>query len=638
MKTFFALPLVCGILSAATCLAQNSAVPVPTFDPSGRPAPVQQPPAVQQPVQAAPRPTATPTPRPSGPLLSDLEKMLNTGAEPLSVNLVFPDADEITESHLIRGAAVAQAIALRAGDRPVIFSHSRQPANKAFNVLIGSTDALSFYVPAAVVQQTSHALLYVQPFAGTLPLLVVSGVTPAGVDDAILALGFVNQKLPETNVAYIRAIQLPATPPFMRRAPLFPAMTQTFAELQKGGDALSLAQDGGINMKLFMSAMVAGKTEAKLQMDLHFFLRQRAFSSASGISIVLNGEPVAALAASDISAAATGGSASVVEIPINSFLPGRNDLLFQPAGMMGQYATPDTFSIYGDSSVVFPRMDAKISLPDLFITSRTMFPLIGQPDGSEISILVTASDPDTVHAAWTFLGKAAQMANTLLYSASVSYTTLNQRQHQIIIGPLETLPKEYRSGITEKWLKSTGQKQAETANLQPREPEKNLQFFLSEQAAKIRPTPQPTATPDAEGEHIVSDAYSAYFSSVANPATTGKWALILSAIDGPTLEKRTTELVQPAFWSRLKGSAALWSSDPAKMHLFLPGVGAKQSAFDDRDVQLPLGERLSRNVWAILGAVLFIILVSLTMSLLKQFDQAVQTRKRTPANLPNDQQ
>ncbi len=241
-------------------------------------------------------------------------------------------------------------------------------------------------------------------------------------------------------------------------------------------------------------------------------------------------------------------------------------------------------------------MDAKISLPDLFITSRTMFPLIGQPDGSEISILVTASDPDTVHAAWTFLGKAAQMANTLLYSASVSYTTLNQRQHQIIIGPLETLPKEYRSGITEKWLKSTGQKQSETANLQPREPEKNLQYFLAEQAGKIRPTPHPTATPDAEGEHIVSDAYSAYLSSVANPATTGKWALILSAIDGATLEKRTSELVQPAFWSRLKGSAALWSSDPAKMHLFLPGVGAKQSAFDDREVQLPLGERLSRNV------------------------------------------
>jgi len=125
---------------------------------------------------------------------------------------------------------------------------------------------------------------------------------------------------------------------------------------------------------------------------------------------------------------------------------------------------------------------------------------------------------------------------------------------------------------------------------------------------------------------------------VANPATTGKWALILSAIDGATLEKRTSELVQPAFWSRLKGSAALWSSDPAKMHLFLPGVGEKQSAFDDREVQLPLGERLSRNVWAILGAVLFITLVSLTLSLLKQFDQAVQTRKRTPANLPNDQQ
>ncbi len=110
-----ALPLLCGILSAAPCMAQTSAVPVPTSIPPGVRLPCSSPPCSLSRPRRLRSPRRRAAPRPSGPLLNDLEKMLNTGATPLKVNIVFPDGDEITESHLIRGAAVAQAIALRAG-------------------------------------------------------------------------------------------------------------------------------------------------------------------------------------------------------------------------------------------------------------------------------------------------------------------------------------------------------------------------------------------------------------------------------------------------------------------------------------------------------------------------------------------
>lgn len=639
------ITLLVTLVAAAHAWSQSAPIPVPSLN-------RQTPPQTQQPA-AIPAPPAVPaaasqqadsqflrqTPKPhSGLALDDLDRLLRAKPEPMRVNFVFTDTDEITESHLIRGAAVAQAVALRAGDRPLTFSYSRQPQDGAFNVMIGTTEALTLYVPADIIQKTTNSLLYIFEYAGPSmpPMLVVSGTTPTAVDNAILALGFVNQELPDINVAYIRGIELPATPPFMRRTPLFPGTTTTLANLQTGGDTLQLAPDGGIIMNVFMSAMAAIPTKAEIQVDLHFLLRQRTFSSTNGLAILLNGKNVASLAPSDISAASGGGSASVISIPVNEFLPGRNELLFQPAGMVGQLASPDTFAIYGDSGIVFPRVEGNVELPSLSTTSRTLFPLVGQPDGSEISILVTAKDRSTVQAAWTFLGKAAQMANTLLYSASVSFTNLNARQHQIIIGPLETLPKEYGAGIMQSWLKKTGQDE-EDKILDQQAPVKNLQYFLSEGVAHFFPSreePKPAA--DAHDASTVSDAYSAYISSVPNPVTTGRWALILSAIDGPTLEKRTGELILPAFWSQLKGSIVLWSSDPHSLRFFVPGAEEHNPIFGDRDVQLPLGEKMSRNLWAAIGALLFAILVVLTLKLLRQADISVEARKRKPVSLSDE--
>lgn len=633
MTARFPTPLLAVALLGfpGALFAQQGSIPVPTFGaPVSRPAPT---PVSSAP--AAPPPTVAPTPAPGTPTLRDLESLLTAGQGPLRVNLVFPDVEEVDAPQLVRGAAVAQALALRGGDRPMIFSSARQPKDGAFNVLVGELDALRLYVPPEVADRTTHGLLRLQPQFGSQPALVVSGVSQVAVDEAILALGFANEKLPASAEAFIREVQLPTIPPFMRRTPIFPGSTRTFQDMLKHDPgALRLGQDGAIGMNVFFSAMVGISTDAKIQIDLHFLLRQRAFTGSNGLKILLNGEPAADLSAADISGAPSGGSAGVISVPVNQFLPGRNEIVFQPDGMIGQTAQPDTFAIYADSAVVFPRVEGNVPLPDLRTTTRTLFPLVGQPDGSEISVFVGSRSPEVIHAAWTFLAKLAQTANTLLYRAAIGFDRLDPRMHQIVIAPSEALPKEYRGSIAEGWLDDTPEESGNIeASMPDRVPSKNLQYVLQTQVQRLFPTPTPTPAPeDSDDERRVSDLRSACLASMPNPGAKGRWALILSALDPATLEKRTNELVRPEFWDRIAGVAILWNADPEAMHHFVPGGEAppEQLAFADREVRLPLGESMSRNVWAALCGMMFVILVLLSLKLLRYYDTDVEGRKRKP--------
>lgn len=624
--------LLAGVLSSSPgqAAAQQGTIPVPALSaPVARPTPAP-PPASD----------AVPATLSDAPTLRDLESLLAAGHGPLRVNLVFPDVPEIGAPQLVRGSAVAQALALRGGDRPMIFSSARQLEDGAFNVLIGDLDALKLYVPPEVVERTSHGLLRLQPQFGSQSALVISGATQAAVDEAILALGFANEKLPAAAEAFIREVQLPMMPPFMRRTPIFPGSTRTFQEmLDRDPLALRLGEDGAIAMNVFFSAMVGIPTEAEIQIDLHFLLRQRAFSGSNGLGILLNGEPVADLSAANISGTPGGGSVGVIAIPANKFLPGRNEVAFQPADMVGRTATPETFAIYADSAVVFPRVEGDVPLPDLRTTARTLFPLVGQPDGSEISVFVGANDRETIHAAWTFLAKLAQMANTLLYRATIGFDRLDPRMHQIVIAPAEALPKQYRGSIADGWLDDIPE---ESRNIEASTPDilpsKNLQYVLETQARRLFPTPAPTPMPEnPDDDRRASDRRSACLASMPNPDGKGRWALILSALDAETLEKRTQELVRPEFWGRIAGVAVLWNADPGAMHHFVPGgePQPEQGEPAEREVHLPFGESMSRKVWAALCAVMFMILVLLSIKLLGHFDADVEGRKRKPI-LGND--
>lgn len=623
------LPAVACLFVPGVSLAQQRTIPVPALGaPVSRPTPAPAP-------APSPVPVAAPAESTGLPTLRDLESLLVAGQDPLCVTLVFPDVQELDTPQLVRGAAVAQSLALRGGDRPMIFSSARQPQDGAFNVFIGDLAALRLYVPQEVAARTSHGLLRLQPQFGSQPALVISGVSQTAVDEAILALGFANEKLPASADAFIREVQLPASPPFMRRTPIFPGSTRTFQDMLKNDPcALRLGEDGAIGMNLFFSAMVGIPTDASIQIDLHFLLRQRAFMGSNGLGILLNGEPATDLPAADISAAQTGGSAGVISIPVNRFLPGRNEVVFQPDGMVGQIATPDTFAIYGDSAVVFPRVDGNVPLPDLRTTTRTLFPLVGQPDGSEICVFVGSRSPEAIHAAWTFLAKLAQMANTLLYRASIGFDRLDPRMHQIVIAPSEALPGEYRGSIAEGWLDDTPQESGNIeASMPDRVPSKNLQYVLQTQMQRLFPTPTPTPEPEPDGdERRTSDLRSACLASMPNPDAKGRWALILSALDPSTLEKRTQELVRPEFWDRIAGVAILWNADPETMHHFVPGgeVQTEELVLADREVRLPFGERMSRNVWAVLCGAMFVLLVLLSMKLLRYYDTDVEGRKRKP--------
>ncbi|MEM9016996.1 MAG: cellulose biosynthesis cyclic di-GMP-binding regulatory protein BcsB, partial [Verrucomicrobiota bacterium] len=124
------------------------------------------------------------------------------------------------------------------------------------------------------------------------------------------------------------------------------------------------------------------------------------------------------------------------EIPMIQFRSGWNDVSFRLAGPVGMEGLMQSksFAIRGDSRITVPAATPSGEVPDLALMSRSSFPFVPQPDGSNLEIALLEPNRESILAGWNLLAKLAQVANTFLYNAHVHFGPAMGAREVLVVG------------------------------------------------------------------------------------------------------------------------------------------------------------------------------------------------------------
>jgi hypothetical protein len=383
-----------------------------------------------------------------------------------------------------------------------------------------------------------------------------------------------------------------------------------------------------VSVDLFFPGYLRNDSTAEVTLNLHYFLRARAFRSTGALKVQLNGHDLDARE-TVASSSASGGTESSFVFPVRNLEHGRNVLQITAPAVTAESAGKD-LRIYSDSALALPKLETGPKLPDLRLTSRTFYPFIGQPDGSDLAVLLAGREAETIDAAWTFLCRLAQSANTFFYAAQLTSGEIQPRRHVVAIGTYDHLPAPFRGLVALRAFDETRRNVplAEVDNLSSGINLKGLiERVLDEHWKRVVAHGEEHKPADLAA---VSDSDWDYgVLATAPPAMPDQgWSLVVTAFTQQNLLHRVQSLVRPAFWDQLSGDIARWKEEPSSFQARIPGEVRK--AVHVQRVELPLGERLDFRVWVALVASILVVFVIITARVLSKFDEALRLRRRRP--------
>jgi hypothetical protein len=583
----------------------------------------------------APTPAATALKSPVPPLvnrdpyLSDLEEILGSAEKPLPVNVCFPDKTEISDVQIAQGASITQALALHAGYRPLLPSYGSEVVPDQFNVIIGTVDQVHHYLSEKEAKKITKGYVAIQRLQAGVKqgfVLLVTGRAPEDVDSTILSLGFVQVQFPDTASATIREVILPSTPTFIRQAPLEADKSLPFVELQKGGVPIKPLPTGGVSLDLFFPGYFRTDSNAQVTINLHYLLPGRTFQSSSSIVVRINGREIS----TDQSAArpsAGGGTERSLAFPLKMFQYGRNLLEITTSSPASTTGNNDSLRVFGDSELGMPKMDTGPNLPDLGLVSRTFYPFVGQPDGSDLAVLLVERNKEIITATWTLLARLAQSANTLLYAAQLTFDQYDLRRHVMVVGTYDHLPPAFRSIVALRAF-DEAHVNVPLAELDSLSSGTNLKQLIEQlldqrrqheeelnQKVKLANLPQVSS----------ADRDFGVLAMAPPPSATRGWSLVVTGFTSVDVLRRVQSLIQDPFWKQVKGDIDRWKELPDSFQARVPGETRANAAASL--VEMPLGERVDFRIWVGVVAGTLILFVITTVRLMGKFDEAFVLRQ-----------
>ncbi len=614
--------------------------------------------ATTPPPAPATRPEA-PAPGPSQPLpefaedefnpflMANLDELLQSrSADSVGVHLTFPQADLLTQEQVTLGAAIVQGIGLRTDLKPLQITYGPQLVPGRFNVLIGTTDQIGSVLGRELVEEIGQSGLCMFPMPGyeDEPVLAITGTSQKGINEAVLALGFVNMDFPSAQFVSIRRVLFPETPPYFGQPPVNPGRTYTFLQLQEVGAPIRPVQSGGIGIQIFFPADVFRNPAPKVNLSIHFSAGQNARRSSDAIVARLNGTEVVRTPWGETIPSDLGGRMLNFSLPIGRFLSGRNlleittDSFSGGSGFtIGPQALPaNDLQIFTDSTIEIPNVPRAAPLPDLRVTSRTLYPFVGSPDGSEISFLLTDNREETVCAAWMLIAKFSQMSNTFLYGAEVSFTIANPDRHMIVIGRQSRIPTTLRERIPEASFSELGSSRDEEEFFaeEEREPTAIERFFssLRDEFVKIEVTQPEEGEEEGAAGQTGEEASGpigprAVMTSFPSPAAEGRWVLVVTARTDTLLLERVRQLVRHPYWSQITGYLFSWNNTPNSVREFQPEQTFGEVTLRDI-VEVPFGYGVSLRIWYLFAGTVFLVFVLMTLLVLKHMDHTIAQRRQ----------
>jgi hypothetical protein len=284
--------------------------------------------------------------------------------------------------------------------------------------------------------------------------------------------------------------------------------------------------------------------------------------------------------------------------------------------------------VYSDSSLELPKLPTDPKLPDLRLETRTFYPFIGQPDGSNLAVVLVDHDQPTLEAAWTLLARLAQSANTFFYAAQLTWGDYDPGRNALIVGSYLHLPP-YAQKLVALQAFEEAHINTPLADLEDAASGTNLKqliayFLHRDDQARARSQAEQTpssATKAGGAEYEVGVMVS------SPPALAGQgWKMVVTGFGKDAPLPQVRRLVQPAFWNQIRGDIVRWGDLPSTVQAHVPGE-TNQSAVNLM-VEFPLGERLDYRLWLGLVAVLMILFVIFTRWMLSTMDQDLTLRTK----------
>jgi cellulose synthase operon protein B len=550
------------------------------------------------------------------PYLSELGAILGRSQLPLEVHLCFAGSDNLSEADVAQGALLAEALALRAGYRPLMVSYGPQLEPEKFNVLIGTVYQLRNLISDQDVKRITNGFLAIQRARGQRNgfYLFVSGRTAGGLESAVLDLGFTHGRLPDSSTSFIPEFILPQPAQFARQAPLEEGKTLTFGQLEDEGATLLPLTTGGLNLSF--PGYLRTDSDAPITVRLHL-------RSAGSVRLKLNGHDVAADQSGQ-----SGNGESEFSIPVRLFQHGRNVLTISAAGSSGSGA--EELKIFADSEITTPNLEKGPKLPDLQIVSQTFYPFIGQPDGSNLAILLPERDSETVDAAWTLLSRLAQSANTLFYAAQLSFDRYDSRRQILVIGTYGHLPLPIRRVVSLRAFDEANGNIA-LADLNANSSVHNLKYLI-ECLLKQNRDPAEALVGNVQvsqlSQRAIADRDLGLIATAKVPSEGSGWSLVVTAFTQENLLRRVQSLVQPAFWDQIRGDIDRWNEVPGSFQAHVPSEVRETSPIVA--LEMPFGERVDLWIWVCLICVTLIIYVLVSAQILGRIDRTSRLRPRRP--------
>ncbi len=486
--------------------------------------------------------------------------------EPYTFNVVLPAARPMNDLHLALGSIAVQGVGLALNNQPFRVGVSSGIREGMDNIVIGSMNELSAYLTATEVGSINGGFLAIKPMPGDPAhcMIIISGRNDLEVGQTVLAFGLVNFPLPDSQFASIDKLVLDTIPPYVRNAPIQLPGIYGLEQLGFRSATIKGWNTGSFDLDLYMPGDISRDDASNAELRLNF-VYGAAMRKDSTFNVFVNGQFQTAIRLGNQNGAIHNGHR--LFLPMKAFQPGRNRLNLTP--IMVPLFTQECqilqdenllFTLYDDSEFVFPRAMRKARLPNFGLFSQTTYPYVSSPDGAETAVCVAGSDEETVCAAWTLLGKMAQISGALLHRAEISFRMPRSKKSLVIVGPRDQIPPEIvaRAPVSPlqvgriRYLVSATPKPQRTA----RTPiEELIQKVRGLPVERAEPEPPSVAEVDLTAD-LVEETVAVQFES---PLHTGYPVTILTAGDSRRLLVGTIALQDRLVWDNLRGDLAVWS-------------------------------------------------------------------------------
>ncbi|MFA7232977.1 MAG: cellulose biosynthesis cyclic di-GMP-binding regulatory protein BcsB [Terrimicrobiaceae bacterium] len=531
---------------------------------------------------------------------------------PYQFNICMPSSGSMTDEHLSLGAIVTQGIALALNNQPFRVSSATALRPGMDNIVVGSMNELSPFLTATEVGTINGSFLAIKTLPGdpTHCMIIVSGRSDQEVKQTALALGMVNFPLPDSKYAIVDQMTMPENA-YVRNAPLRVPGLYSFRQLGFKTSTIKGWNTGTYALKLYMPGDISREDQSNAELRLHF-VYGAGFRKDSVFNIFINNQFQTAIRLKDVDGSMH--SDHRLYLPMQAFQPGLNDLLLTPkmvplVSNQCEILQDENlqFTLYDDSDFVLPKAPRKARLPNLGLFSQTAYPYSSPPDGIETAVFVGGRAPETASAAWTLMGKMAQISGALLSNTEISSKLPHSKKSLLVVGPRDEIPPEIlaKAPVSPlqigkmRYIVSTSPKPEKYATSPI---EEFVQKVKGQSGEKNEPEPPSTANLNMTAD-LIDDIVAAQFES---PFHTGYPVTLVTAWDADNLLAGINMLQEREFWDNLAGDLAVWSTRPDSLAVAKVG---NDFIYKATSLVTRVSSRLDQQPWFF--AVIVIVLIVL---------------------------